>query len=466
MPLPSDLLQAVAAPDGGRLVIVMGAGCSYESPTDLPLARELSEQLHTQLVADGVLSEGDCPDPSDLSSLADIVYDKTGSQRDLVTRLESRWNMRTSKANSGYLNTAALMREGVLADVVTLNFDLALPNALAELDSSARVSTINGPRDFRLKSRCNVWFLHRNVNAESPDEWVLRTAALETEWKDSWEPIIAACTLAVPVVVFAGLGSPASVLIDSVSKIRDLLDPESVRLFLVDPNAPTSSFRNALDLPDDDCIELGWCDFMHALQSRVVEEQVRRIATAASEISRSLNRETLDLDPMHSQIGSVDLSRLGRLRATWLMSSKPYEPDQDGTRDFIADLLVGLAWIAQMWDAEVHLQDSGLVEVRVNDRLLGRYILVSGKGTMTFAAAEARIRHQRTRQSGLTPQTTGAFVSAMRESDIGHTGIAPPEHLVTGTVQASIVDGAGAFSIVPMHTASPSTSLANQGANE
>ena len=69
----------------------------------------------------------------------------------------------------------------------------------------------------------NVYYLHRNANAVDPELWILRTSALNVEWKGQWEPIVATKVLAAPVVVFAGLGTPVAVLIESTKLLRNAL---------------------------------------------------------------------------------------------------------------------------------------------------------------------------------------------------------------------------------------------------
>lgn len=78
MPLPPALLAAVAAEGGGRIVLVVGAGCSFEDPTGLPLARQCAEEAHRRLTEDGIIPPGSCPDDSDLSAVADTVRAQTG----------------------------------------------------------------------------------------------------------------------------------------------------------------------------------------------------------------------------------------------------------------------------------------------------------------------------------------------------------------------------------------------------
>ena len=88
--LPTQLFQAISASGGGRVVLILGAGCSKEPPTSLPLGGELSEDCHRKLVQDGVLSDGEVTDNHDLSAVAEAVYQNTGSQRDLIERFPQK----------------------------------------------------------------------------------------------------------------------------------------------------------------------------------------------------------------------------------------------------------------------------------------------------------------------------------------------------------------------------------------
>src|SRR5689334_19675420 len=85
--LPPDLLHAIADGSGGRVALVIGAGCSKEPPTCLPLAGECAEDAHRKLLVDGIIRDGDCSDPSDLSCVADVVFAARDSQIELIKRL-------------------------------------------------------------------------------------------------------------------------------------------------------------------------------------------------------------------------------------------------------------------------------------------------------------------------------------------------------------------------------------------
>src|SRR5579863_9870086 len=159
--LPDQLLQAVADRNG-RITLVVGAGCSLDPPTNLKLSSAYSLEIHADLVRDGVLANGECPTPKDLSALSSAVWAKRASQEAVVTRLP-RNEFRNACANSGYRVAAALMREGSVSAVLSLNFDLALSHALAEL-SADDVSVVAGPSSTRDLGSLVVVYLHRNVN--------------------------------------------------------------------------------------------------------------------------------------------------------------------------------------------------------------------------------------------------------------------------------------------------------------
>jgi hypothetical protein len=274
MALPPELLQAVSAPGGGRIALVIGAGCSVEQPTNIPVSRVCSNEIHRRLIDDGVLQNGDCADPDDLSALADAVFNKRNSQRDVVERLREQYGLKLATPNQGYWIAAALLCEGAIASVVTLNYDLALSTALSALGADKIVGVVERPEDLPYQKTINVYYLHRNANATDPDLWVLRTSALTVEWKGHWEQIIAAKVLVAPVVVFAGLGTPVAVLIESARLIRNAL-PVTTKVYQADPgDIESSKFFKALSLDPCMYIKSGWGQLMDALSQRLSKEQI------------------------------------------------------------------------------------------------------------------------------------------------------------------------------------------------
>src|SRR5207247_1632711 len=132
MPIPAALLEAISHPAGGRVVLVLGAGCSFEAPTSLPLSRQCAEDAHARLTEDNILAPGDCSSPGDLSAVADAVWAVRHRQRDLVERLPVD-AFRSAEPNEGYILAAALLYERALNSVMTLNFDLAMSHAMAAI---------------------------------------------------------------------------------------------------------------------------------------------------------------------------------------------------------------------------------------------------------------------------------------------------------------------------------------------
>lgn len=220
-PVSGDLLHAVAE-RAGRIALVVGAGCSLESPTNLELSTTYAHRVHQELILDGLLEEGECDDANDLSSVASAIWVKHGSQEPVVTRLP-RSRLRNAKANDGYLIAAALLREGAVSVVLTLNFDLAMSHALVELGAD-EVAVIAGPTMIGDFGALALVYLHRNVNEPNCDAWILRVEALNSEWQGHWEEALSQRVMASPVVVFAGLGSHAAVLTRTIAWIRERID--------------------------------------------------------------------------------------------------------------------------------------------------------------------------------------------------------------------------------------------------
>lgn len=379
--VPGDLLRAISECTG-RVTFVLGAGCSLEPPTNLKLSSAYSQDIFEALVADGEIEPDECADPADLSRLATLVSDKFGDQRRVVERLPHN-DLRYAKANEGYLIVAALLVEGAVSCVATLNYDLALTDAVRQLDGRG-VNEIAGPTHLQDFGSSAIVYLHRNVNEQDPEKWILRKEALDTEWAGGWESVVAARLASSPVVVFAGLGSPAAVLTDAVARIRNLV-PDALTAYLADPSE-TSEFATALQLPAENHIHAGWCDFMRMLAERMAlrsRTEMRKAceslisgngwADGASVVERMCDAY---------QLGG--LLTLGRVRAAWLLSDRSYEPDHESQRDLIADLLLGVGLITRD-TTSVSLQPDGIAVLTPDTGAPRRVMAVSGRGTRRWS---------------------------------------------------------------------------------
>jgi hypothetical protein len=440
MTLPSDLKAAVSASGGGKITLVVGAGCSFEAPTSIPLAGTCSSECHDRLVRDGVLVAGECPTPTNLTCLADTVFRKTGHQRLLVEQLSQNYPFKTATPNEGHRLTAALLSEGAIASVLTLNFDLALTTAIGELGVGSTVGIIDGPENMADQKTRNLYYLHRNATADS-EKWILRTEKLMTEWRGGWEGVVALKVLATPFVVFAGLGSPAEVLIESTKLIQKAI-PKGSRAYQVDPaDYDKSEFSKALALDRSAYIPSKWCDFMIALSQRLLTEQTSHLkATALTMIQRDrLSPE--DISALLTRLEQIGLLQLGRLRACWLFhdSQMPYYHDDPLARELIVDLLLAAAMIARVRGVIAVLFEDGIVEFHRGNQTVSSLVFVSGRGVRTRIALEAELSTSQRRFRGRATPPTGAIIAGT--SDAGTAPVTTPADVLLGEPTESILMG-------------------------
>jgi hypothetical protein len=377
-----------------------------------------------------VLQNGQCKDPADLSLVSDAVFLKRNSQRDVVERLREQYDLKLAPPNRGYCIAAAMLCEGALSSVVTLNFDLALSNALSELGAGKIVGVVERPEELPYQKNINVYYLHRNVNSADPELWVLRTAALDSDWKGHWEPIIANKVLAAPVVVFAGLGTPVAVLIESTKLIRKAL-PAGTRLYQADPaNRADSKFFQELALDPLAYIQLGWGQLMEELSERLSMEQIARLNEAAKQKTREDEMPDEDITVLLARLQSLGLVKHGKLRAHWLLHDKPYCPVDSNALGLIADLLLALAMMARVSGAVPVIVEDGVVEFHRDGRVVGTYLIASGRGYRGKAAVEADVESRRSQYRSRPAPPRGVLVGGT--SDAWTALPTPPRDIVQG----------------------------------
>jgi hypothetical protein len=387
--LPPDLLLAISARPKGRVAIVVGAGCSFEPPTSLPLSARLAEETHQQLMDDGVLKEGDCANPQDLSCVADAVFAATGQQRKLVERMGPD-RFRTAEANEGYLLAAALLREQAVVSLLTLNFDGAMVAALSQLGAD-EVSVINGPEDHNRTGLLNVIYLHRNAWSDF-EKWILRSTSLEDAWLDRWEELVAVKVLTAPVTVFAGLGSPAQVLLQTIQWIRAAL-PNAATVYQVDPSErDKSAFFAELGISPDSYLQMGWGDFMRLLSERVLTAHAVELQQRCKEHIQTENLEKEDYQNLCTRLKNLGLLGVGRLRAQWLLEQKAYAPQVASELTWIADLVLAIGFIERRSDTRAKFHDDGVVELFKHERPVTTLIVVHGRGTRYWHSIEAAVQ--------------------------------------------------------------------------
>jgi SIR2-like domain len=390
--VPAGLLQAVSSDGGGRLAVVIGAGCSHEPPTDVPLAGTLSTDAARKLVMDGVMVEGECPDPGDLAALASLVFKKTGSQHALISRFPLA-RLKMAKPNLGYRLLVALMYERAVSYVLSLNFDLAVQNASAELGTPIDVVDTAGQP---IPTTPTLVHLHGSVNGSS-ESLVLRKETIDAAWRGNWEQVVANQILAAPNVLFVGLGSAASVLSETVSMISDAVG--GVRTFYqADVVAyGDSDFANKLDVPMDRYIRGGWSAVMTTLANRLAYEQVHTLSITGAQVLRDNQCPEEEVAGFQALVGrkkGLSLLALGKMRSYARLDTKrAYIPRTAFEEELIAEPMAKLALICAKKGLFARPTLSGLWSLERDGRSLATALLASGGGVRRLAALEPNMRH-------------------------------------------------------------------------
>lgn len=437
--LPAPLLEAISSRSGGRVVLVLGAGCSHEDPPGLPLAGELARRCFEELVADGILQADTGTDSEDLSAVADAVVAALGDQSTLVERFPPD-RFRLAEPNDGYLLAALLMRERALHAILTLNFDLAATTALASAGAADDVTVVEGPEDFNRLGATNLVYLHRSITRPA-DELILRTDQLDAVWDETrWEEIVVQRFLGGTVTVFVGLGSPAAVLLKTTRKILELLGDQG-RFYVVDPCARENSrFFAALDLPEEVYIRVGWSDFIRKLTDRLLLAHRADIEDTCQAMIDEHGWDAEDVSSVCGRLLDLGLSGFGRLRARWFMRRGSYAPHprEPETLRLVADLVIGVAMVARLTGRAVRFGEDGILELETQAGQRAALVVCSGGGSRRWSAVEAEVDMRRRAAERRGQRVRAALVAGV----VPHRAEAAPESIVAGDVDAeSIVVG-------------------------
>jgi hypothetical protein len=327
-----------------------------------------------------------------------------------------------------------MLCEGVITSVVTLNFDLAISHAVVDLGVGLIVGIVEGPYDLPKQRNVNVYYLHRNVNATDVETWVLRTAILQEDWKRHWQAIIATKVLVAPVVVFAGLGTPVAVLVESTKLLREAL-PQTTKLYQVDPGEyANSKFFEALQIDPSAYIQRGWCQLMEELSERLSTEHIAQLQRAVGQKTIQDHLQTEDVSSLLNRLGSLGIVTFGKIRALWLLHDRPYRRvDADGL-SLIADLLLALGTIMRVSGTAAVILEDGHIEFRYQDRIVAGFLIASGCGHRGKAAVEAAVESRRGRYRTLPDPPRAVFVGGT--ADIWTTQPTSPRDIVQGELKA------------------------------
>jgi hypothetical protein len=423
------------------------------------MAKKCSQDAYRRLKHDGVLVDGDCPNPDDLSVLADTVFNKRGGQAELVERLPQE-QFRRARANVGHLIAAALLRENVISSVLTLNYDLAMEDALTQLAALA-VHKIARPEDMPQFVAHNVVYLHRNVNEVDSEKWVLRGSALAHEWQQGWEGMMAQVLLTSSVVAFVGLGSPAAVLLETTQRIKDRIG--AVQVYQIDPlPANGNAFFEALAIAPEAFVQLGWNEFMSLLGDRVVSEQIDTLRGVCATEAQTEAFAITNVDLVVGRLSGMGLVEVGKIRAAWLSLDECYTIHTSLNAPLFAHVVMAASAVAQAVNAQEVAIRSEVVEFRgASGETLACAMMASGRGVRGWTAMEAEVRRRRASVPRHDPQPRFAVVAGATGLPLADV-VAPVDIVVDARAAGDIVDDEAPFALLNAHeiSRSPDTLLA------
>lgn len=438
---PHWVLDAVVSCES-RIVMVIGAGCSKERPTSLPLASECAEEGYRKLVEDEVIQEIEGLDKKDLSAVADAAYEATGSNDALVQRLSPQ-QFQNARPNYGHKLVVALMLEGAIQDVVTLNYDLALSNAVSQVaGSTKKISHIHGPEQHDRLTTSNIIYLHRSALSPYSD-WILTTKQLEDDWKDNWQEVIVNRIAPTPIIVFAGLGAPAAVLTKTIQRIQTILANHGNQICYANPSElENSPFATELGISSDNHVYVGWCDFVSSLSERLKRERVSHLSIEIGQILEGYGLPKMT-DKVESALNAIDLLLLGKLcSAALLDETSDYRPVVDTDAGLVAFLLSTLQTIASTLDTPLQITRDGDVRIFLPQNGANiTFVLGSGRGNRRFSAVATEISSER------RPAPTGITVSLIGScTDSGGDTAKMPKALVGQDPSGSLIGSSSPLS--------------------
>ena len=419
--IPAALRAALAAPPGGQIALVIGAGCSIDPPTSRRTAREYATQAYRQLEERGTIAAGSC-NPENLGSLADAVFAARGTQKDLVDIL--RPQLLNAPAHDGHKLAAALLAEQIVGLILTLNFDRAIDSAVATIAHKSTVTIVHAVEELRNRTRFGVIYLHGNVESED-SKWILRTAQIDQTWDDTWQEYIVMDLALTPNVIFAGLGSPTPVISETVLKAKAALSADKTIIQVDKMELQHNTFAQTMGVAAADYVVSCWTGFMQALGGVAAREFNNKIFDRYPRFCTENRHDEQDPALVMAAL-PLDILSSGKLRAAWFLDKSEYKAFNSTNVDHLVDIIRTLALALTIVGAtECVLVEDGM-DFRKDGKPVLRVFSCSGAGALYWANVEGAIqaRHQEFRRN----DKTTAVVYLATAVDIGLTSV--PESIV------------------------------------
>jgi hypothetical protein len=273
----------VAALNSGRVVPFLGAGVSMISPTSLPAAQELADDL----TAKGYGAAGD-----DLEEVAETCWDRGGWQ--LFAQAISDVDWRARKPNACHVVIAELAAEGLISAVLTTNWDTALENALSRAE--VMHTCVSRPQDLAVASPRAVRVVKLHGCIETPENIrAKRTDVDAVTWAADWAAEVFAVMLRTASILYAGYSGASRATTRTIQRISGD-DKRSASDWVVGKkpreeateNSRTKDFLEASGVDGSRYVDAGAAEFFARLRDEIYVLLLERPRSIAKTLLSSL----------------------------------------------------------------------------------------------------------------------------------------------------------------------------------
>ena len=275
---PPYAVTLAGAASNGRLVIYTGAGLSRGDPTDMPVGAEVAQRLYTRLASLLGADRLEGADPSNLTSVADVVSGLDGGLALARRTAVSIADFTTAHPNFGHEVLALLLLEG-LVSALTTNWDDCIERA----GGAERVLAVISDQDrheIELQALLKV-----HGCATRPDTVLLTSHDLANP--PAWVRDEVNARLADSHVVFVGIGDVAGYVRSRIAEAAAAVGAGGA-IYVVSPNIDSwwdeSEWSEMLpDLPADRQLGMTADEFLDALAAGYVRLSLQEIAEALAD---------------------------------------------------------------------------------------------------------------------------------------------------------------------------------------
>lgn len=364
--IPEHLLRAL---DRGSVAPLFGAGCSAETPANLPTASQLAENLSTSSQAQ----------LSSLEEVADRIYAEGGWQEFARALPITEW--RAKPPNESHRVLAELCKEGCIQTLLTTNWDTLVERALSEIGQPH--SVIVRAQSLDTEQVGPVQVIKINGCITSPEFIKATTGDLASEeWLEDWKSALFETTLRTHSLLCVGYSGASKAATSTVAQLvssgeRTMLDTV-VDISSYDDMMRSDhgrDFLNALHLEAGSYVESTADAFFRAVRDSMYQLSLTYVRTESRAMLTEIARSTsVPPDELHTALEHVvEQWRLGgsHLAQQWLVTTFAEGQETQASRPYIplrirrTDIGRCWAWVALALWADAGQLDAADLRPRI-----------------------------------------------------------------------------------------------------